>query len=442
MVEGKGSIVTVSQTAEGRWLASKGLRESGVFHRPPYGEVASVLLGVVPYLAAEEPRRALVIGLVGGITVKALTDTAVESIEVVELEEGVARAVEVLHEGRVHPLADPRVELRLGGRSQRASPQPPPGSGALRSDRLPAEPSLAVGAANLFTEEYFRLARERLAEGEVFAAWVNGFRSDAESFLAVVASFERVFPGASLLDCSPSHKGISYLLVGAREPLRLDLATVARRMAEPWLASRLALYDIRRRSDLLARFEGPAAAVAAVAAVANTDDNAFVETRIPRRLAWRMADFNRIEAGFEGRLPVLPPLEGSADVAAIARHLLGVPARGGRLTRAKVERLLRHHGDGLEPGLAEVLRGSAGLLDPATERETVARLRSLAEDGPGCVEALRALGRHFERRRDLEAAGEAFGEAFAASGRLTMPLPPPGCWRWRRPSGPGRGSSG
>ena len=100
--------------------------------------------------------------------------------------------------------------------------------------------------------------------------------------LAVFGSFDRVFPGAYVVDSSPHQGRISFLLLGSLEPLEIDSERVTRRLEGPRLQAALGLYGIETVEDLLARFEGPVAAFARVDPEArNTDDNAYVETRIP-----------------------------------------------------------------------------------------------------------------------------------------------------------------
>jgi spermidine synthase len=203
VIEGRSSIVSVTATPWTRRLDTNGLHEGGYKYDPPHYPLEPVLLGVVPYLATDAPRRALVIGLGAGNTVNALRRTDLASIEVVELERGVADAMSVLYAGRENPLADPRVSLRINdGRNALLLAR----RGGERYDVIASQPShpWRIGAANLFTEEFFRLARANLSPTGHFAVWVNGFRMDAEALLSVITSFERIFPGSWLLDIGGS----------------------------------------------------------------------------------------------------------------------------------------------------------------------------------------------------------------------------------------------
>ena len=443
VLEGKNSIITVTETPTGRQLWSNGLPEQYFTYAPPYKEVASFLLGVLPYLVAETTDKALVIGLGGGNTLSALTRTTLSDIDVVELEEAVLQGMEVLHRGRVNPLADPRVRLTINdGRNQLLLGRYREGPGYDVIASQPSHPWL-LGAANLFTEEFFALARDNLSAGGVFGLWVNGFRTDKAALLSVIGSFERVFPGAVVMDSSPHQGRVSFLLLGAREPLRLDVNRVSSRIAEPRLRAVLGLYGIEAAEDVLARIEGPASAFAAIAPEArNTDDNAFVETRIPRLREAETLRFSELERLLAPTAPVLPPLAGEVDPARIARALVrsmeNSPASA--MLGDKLNRLLRNQSEGIDPVLDATLRAEAATLVARTEPRGVEALHALADDHPQRPEPLRALGRHLlERRRDFAGAGSAFTDAFARGGdpadafgaaRALDPIDPDRAWGW------------
>jgi spermidine synthase len=451
VAEGRSSIVTVYERPGSRLLRTNGLPEADFQYSPPYFSLSSVLLGVIPYLLAEDPERALVIGLGGGNTLRALVDTPIPKIEVVELEPRVVEAQATLYRGRANPLEDPRVRLVLDdGRHHllRAA-----GVAGERYDVIASQPShpWREGAANLFTEEFFRLVRARLAEGGCFALWINGFSMDPESLLAVVASFERVFPGSQLVDASKRGRRDDLLLVGGLKPLRVEAAVLDERLATAPLEGRLAGFGIRGVPGLLSYFEGPAAAFAALSpGAANTDDNAFVETRVPRRLHSDALDFAALERRLPPGTPVLPPSQGAIDPAAVAEALLARARDGAPFLLAnKLERLLREHGASLPPTSRAVLAARARLRDPAREVEAVAALQALAAQSPGDPEPLRALGLHLARvRGDFPGAADAFTRAWSRSrspadaydaGRALHRVDPALAWSWfERIPGPER----
>ena len=172
------------------------------------------------------------------------------------------------------------------------------------------------------------------------------------------------------------------------------MPALAERLAAPPLADRLALFGIQGVPDLLAYFEGPASAFASLApGAANTDDNAFVETRVPRRLHKSTLDFARLERRLAPGTPVLPPSRGEVDAAAVAEALLA-RARDGApfLLASKLERLLREHGASLPRVRRATLEARARLRDPAREAEAIAALHALAAERAGRSRAAARAG--------------------------------------------------
>jgi spermidine synthase len=418
LAEGRNAIVSVEEGPSLRRVRTDGLSEGGLAYAPPYYSTEAILLAVLPYLIAERPERSLVVGLGGGNTVAGLLATGVGRIEVVELEERIVDAVGVLFEGRENPLEDPRVSVRVNdGRNELLRARH---LGAGSYDIITSQPShpWRSGAASLFTEEFFQLARESLTAGGVFASWVDGFRLDPESLLSVLTSFERAFPGGAVANGSAGDTRKSFLLLGARSPLTLSTERMAARIKEPALRDLLALFELQSVEDVLARFDAPVAAFADLAPDrANTDDNAFVETRIPRRLRWENLDYAEIEARLDPGAPVLPRLLGRPDVGAIARALLRSEDDARWSQRRKLERLLRAHGAEIDALSKGIWRAEAALRDPASEPAALSELRALAESHPERPEPLRTVGHHLAARRgDARGAEQAFAGAWARSG--------------------------
>jgi spermidine synthase len=440
--EGRTAVVTVYALPTHRLLRTNGLPEAGYSLAPPYYPQESMLLGVLPYLAAQgEPRRGLVVGLGGGNTLDALLQTGIEQVDVVEIEPAVIDALGVFAAGRENPLADPRVRTIVNDGRHELLVAAHDGRPAY--DVIASQPShpWRIGAASLFTEEYFRLARDRLAPGGRFAVWMSGFRVDADSLLAIVASFERVFPGSLFFDGSEGHRRSDFLLLGGREPVVLDPEAMARRMREPRLATLLERFQLRSVEAVLAGFEGPSAAFAAIAPHdRNTDDDPFVETRVPRDLSQRYVDFGAIEAQLDASAPALPPLAAPVDVGRIARLLLDDRRPGQRWSLGpRLERLLGPDAEGIDSVARESLLAEARIRDPARRRAQARVVAALREENPTRPEPWRVLAWAREAVGDAGPAAEAWAEAFArsqdpadafAAGRVLSALDPERAAAW------------
>jgi spermidine synthase/tetratricopeptide (TPR) repeat protein len=443
--EGRSAVVTLRRGDRVTVLQTNGQSEGGLDTAPPYVRVTPFLLGALPYLFVDNPERAAVIGLGAAGTLRALLFSEIETLDVIELEAGVESAIEVLYRGRPNPLRDPRVRLIVNdGRNELLGQT---GRGEPRYDLIASQPShpWVSGAANLFTREFMAVVRDRLSERGLFAMWINTFRADRDSLLAIAASFEEIFPG-SFVFISNEQRGrtSSVMLIGGRSPLRVDAAAVRERMAASELGRALRLlHGFDGFEALMTLAEAPTSAYAQLAGeLRNTDDNALVEMRAPRLALASGVDLEALESSLPADTPVLPPLGGSVAAADVAARILDL-ARGQQPWpfAHRLERLLRTAAQEIEPLQREVLAARIALGDEQRESAAIARLRDLADRYPERPEALRALGRHLFRAGRLAEAADALAPAYARApsaraayevGRALEPQSLQGAREWYR----------
>lgn len=243
-----------------------------------------ILVGLLPTALASSPRDALVIGLGTGATVDAVRSVpGVQSVEVAELVDGVRWAAPRFARWNDHVLDDPRVHVR-------------PVDGAMllrhadrRWDVIVSEPSnpWVAGMGDLFSEQTFRAARERLADGGVFATWFHVYATDLSIVRAIAATFVEVFPDATLWELV---RGQDYMLVGRRhggaQPVHLDLDVLAARLADPAVGRRLVRAGIADAQGVLARLVTMEAGVVALGAGADvlSSRDGGLEARAARSL--------------------------------------------------------------------------------------------------------------------------------------------------------------
>ncbi|RKY16340.1 MAG: hypothetical protein DRQ55_18190 [Planctomycetota bacterium] len=271
-----GVISVVTYNGQVAKLQNNGLNEAWIdLKNPRHGVLAETLLGLLPTFLHDAPRSALVIGLGGGTTVRALTFTPLESIRVLELEPVVVRAVTAVLPLERLGLDDPRVELDIGDARHALLVQPD------AYDLIVSQPShpWLAGAANLFTREFFQLVTKRLTPGGIFGQWVNLFHMDATTLRSVLAAFFEVFPHGFALVVESSS---DLLLFGSEQPIRFDHARITERMWPRDIRARLKVHMIRGPDDLLGLLAlSRAEALAASAdAVPNSDLNILTEVRL------------------------------------------------------------------------------------------------------------------------------------------------------------------
>jgi spermidine synthase len=183
----------------------------------PYGDVHTAL-GAVPAFLHPRPSSAAVIGLGSGDTVHAVAGRPeiqhITCIEIVRPQlSTLVSFARFFSYGGVHALLNnPRIEHVFGdGRTHLMR-------GGRLYDLIEAD-ALRPGSAyagNLYSEEYFRLIRDRLTPNGLAATWAPTAR--------IQSTFLRVFPYVVALPA---------MLVGSNAPIEVDQAAVAARLADP-----------------------------------------------------------------------------------------------------------------------------------------------------------------------------------------------------------------
>jgi spermidine synthase len=173
------------------------------------------LLGQIPMLLKPDARRVAIIGLGAGVTAAAALTHPVESVDVVEISSAVIEASDFFVAENRDALADPRLRLhRADGRNF-----------LLLTDRnfdvVVSEPSnpWMSGVANLFTADFFEIARSRLVPGGIHAQWIHGYSMNADDFAAILATMAGVFEHVQVWETG----FLDYVILGSDEPIVIDV---------------------------------------------------------------------------------------------------------------------------------------------------------------------------------------------------------------------------
>ncbi len=237
-----------------------------------------VLLGVIPTLLHPDPKEVCVIGLGSGISVGALLRFDVERVDVAEISNAVVEASRFFDGVSGAPLDDPRVRLhRADGRNLLLLADAP-------YDMILSEPSnpWISGIANLFTREFFELARSRLKPGGLHAQWIQGYTMPPRDFASVLHTLGQVFPHYQVWEMSLN----DYLVIASDEPLILDMEGLYERFQNPALQAELERIYITNPLQLGNHFVTDSAHGATWLADADTlrDARNFLEFNAPRYL--------------------------------------------------------------------------------------------------------------------------------------------------------------
>ncbi|MFO7605444.1 MAG: hypothetical protein R6W72_03945 [Desulfurivibrionaceae bacterium] len=205
-----------------------------------------VLLGQLPMLLHPAPRNAFVLGLGSGITSgEILKFPELEKLTTVELAAEVFEASKnfAADNGRFWENRKHRMVIDDGKTFLRLSKE--------KFDVISMEPTNVwqEGMAGLFSEEFFRLVKSRLATGGVVTQWLHAYELDDYSFNIILKTFSRVFPSASIFKVWHG----DFLLVGYDEQWRFDPENLERRFYQPQILETEKKIDIVNPSALLLR---------------------------------------------------------------------------------------------------------------------------------------------------------------------------------------------
>lgn len=177
------------------------LLNSGKGDASSHGDMPTqTLTAHIPLLFHPAPREVLVIGLASGITAGETLLYPIERLDVVDISEQVEEASSFFIPWNNNVLANPKTELII--QDARAHLELTSRS----YDVIIAEPSnpWMAGLANLFTEECFTLAKNRLKEDGMFVQMFHSYQMDWSTFSMVGRTFNRVFPHSTLIATYPA----------------------------------------------------------------------------------------------------------------------------------------------------------------------------------------------------------------------------------------------
>ncbi len=228
--------------------------------------VVHKMLGHVPMLLADSPKRALVIGFGLGSTAWSIAQYPVDRVDCVELVPAERTAARYFASENKSILSDPEFRFIVqDGRNFLLT-------NTEKYDVISFNAINPSFSPYLYTREFYELCRSRLSANGVVCAWVP---TNMGRFDTLAATFRSVFPHVTLWYCNTFHA----VLIATPQPLKVDLAKLAAEMALPAVQADLAevqLQDPARMMSTLLLDEGALAEYTKNAQI-NTDDLPYVE---------------------------------------------------------------------------------------------------------------------------------------------------------------------
>lgn len=223
-------IIHYRETAEGTVIVAEDVRtgiracfvNNSAVVGTTYDAIKAVkMLGHLPILLGDRPRRALVIGFGIGVTASTVAShPSVEEVDCVEITPGVRLAAPFFNEFNRGVITNPKLRFIDGdGRTYLNRSRK-------EYDLISADPTHpTLGCAQLYTKEYFELCRSRLSPGGVICQYLPFHGLTPSEFAGAVAAFASVFPHSSLW-LGHSHG----VLVGSAECLQVEFSVWKQRV--------------------------------------------------------------------------------------------------------------------------------------------------------------------------------------------------------------------
>ena len=271
------------------------------------------LQGLLPLIVHPgEPRSAMVIAFGTGITAGSLLAyPGLERRLAVELLRPVVDAAH-LFEGNFGAGNNPDIEVVIAdGRHELMRREE-----SFDLITLEPPPPAAAGVVNLYSRDFYQLAKTRLNEGGLLAQWLPIATQNNEDTQSLVNSMLEVFPHLTLWTTEVHEM----LLIGSMVPIHLNFAQIAERMSATTVADALREVGINSPADLLATYITDRSGLERYAGQAPpvTDDRPRIEYS-----SWiRAGEFERVLPGFLKLATPLPLVASDAEIASVERSYL------------------------------------------------------------------------------------------------------------------------
>jgi spermidine synthase len=217
--EGWNATVSVWESGPGRTLKVNGKADAS-----DHGDMdTEILLGLAPVAARPGAASAFVIGYGSGVTVRTLTDVpGMQRVRVVEIEPAVLAMSRFFL--RVNDTALARAAVSVVVDDARSALQ----IDRARYDVIASEPSnpWLAGVATLYTPEFFRIVRARLADDGVFCQWLQLYQLPVSVVVGIVRNVQAVYPHVEIWFSSPG----DVMVLGSARPFVYDRTWLGRLM--------------------------------------------------------------------------------------------------------------------------------------------------------------------------------------------------------------------
>ncbi|NQV41018.1 MAG: fused MFS/spermidine synthase [Candidatus Marinimicrobia bacterium] len=274
--DGIGGFTTVEQDIDPFGKPQYVLYNSGKADASSESDMATqTMLAHLPLLFHPQPKNVMILGLASGVTAGEALYYDLDRLDILEISEQVVEASHFFSETNNDVLSHPATNLIIqDGRAHLELTDQ-------IYDVITSEPSnpWMAGLANLFTEEFFRLTKNRLNWDGVFIQWLPSYQMDWTTFSMIGRTFTKVYPNSLLMKSFLG--GNDYLLVGFKGLKQLSLENAFKNLPLLQKSPNLIIEDPRILYRLIVSDNLPALFGSGPG---HTDDHPVLEFMAPQRM--------------------------------------------------------------------------------------------------------------------------------------------------------------
>jgi spermidine synthase len=226
-------------------------------------QILAAHLGVLTH--PREVKRVLLIGVGAGITAGSLLTHPIERLDVVEISPAVIEGVKLFAPDTHDAFNDPRCHVYVEDARTFLT------LSREKYDLIVSVPSnpWVSGVSGLFSQDFFRVAREKLADDGRIVQWIHTYESSADLVKLVVRTLRDSFEHGTTW-VGPD----DLVMIASRAPQSFDVELMKQRMARPTVAADLARIRTHEVTTLLGRqlHSDPGQLAFAGTGPVNTDD--------------------------------------------------------------------------------------------------------------------------------------------------------------------------
>lgn len=201
--------------------------------------------GVLPMVLHPDPKDVLVICFGSGTTFGTLSQFPVRMVDNVEIARTVTHGAPYFKKENMDVLHNPKSRINIDdGRSFLAAT----GKKFDVITEEPMHPSLA-GVVNLYTKEYYELAKAHLKPGGIMSQWIPLYNLSVSDMRILVKTFQSVFPHTTIWIANTD-----IFMIGSPEKTSVDYAQLLRKLSMPNVRALLKDIDLEDPIEYLNTF--------------------------------------------------------------------------------------------------------------------------------------------------------------------------------------------